>query len=162
LWCISECNLFIICVFGVSCWCHRRDGHQQHHAFHSTLIIETVFILGHLYGNTGCCTSNRCMHRLMNFLVSSSPHIPSVAFMVLNNGTVLFQAVYRFADFDSPTLLTIDHGFHVASMSNQMTAIIIMMLAEHNRLAYDDPINTPTPHANAPDHAVSPPHPHHA
>jgi CubicO group peptidase (beta-lactamase class C family) len=77
-----------------------------------------------------------------------TPHTPGAAVMLLDNGTVLYQAAYGLADLDAQTPLTIDHGFHIASMSKQMTAIIIMMLAEHGQLAYDDPLNTYIPELN--------------
>jgi CubicO group peptidase (beta-lactamase class C family) len=77
-----------------------------------------------------------------------TPHTPGAAVMLLDNGTVLYQAAYGLADLDAQTPLTVDHGFHIASMSKQMTAIIIMMLAEQGMLAYDAPLNTYIPELN--------------
>jgi len=74
-----------------------------------------------------------------------TPHTPGAAVMLLDNGTVLYQAAYGLADLDAQTPLTVDHGFHIASVGKQMTAIIIMMLAEQGQLAYDDPLNTRAP-----------------
>lgn len=77
-----------------------------------------------------------------------TPHTPGAAVMIIHNGTIMYQAAYGLADLDAQTPLTVDHGFHIASMSKQMTAIIIMMLAEHGQLAYDDPLNTYIPELN--------------
>jgi CubicO group peptidase (beta-lactamase class C family) len=77
-----------------------------------------------------------------------TPQTPGAAVMVINNGTMLYQAAYGIADLDAQTPLTVDHGFHIASMSKQMTAIVIMMLAEQGKLAYDDPLNTYIPELN--------------
>ena len=77
-----------------------------------------------------------------------TPHTPGAAVMLLDNGTVLYQAAYGLADLDAQTPLTVDHGFHIASVGKQMTAIIIMMLAEQGQLAYDDPLNTYIPELN--------------
>ena len=77
-----------------------------------------------------------------------TPHTPGAAVMVINNGTVLYQAAYGLADLNAQIPLTVDHGFHIASMSKQMTAIVIMMLAEQGKLAYDDRLNTYIPELN--------------
>lgn len=74
-----------------------------------------------------------------------TPKTPGAAVMVIHDGQIIHQAAYGLADLDAQIPLTTDHGFHIASMSKQMTALAIMMLAEQGALAYAAHINTYIP-----------------
>ena len=70
---------------------------------------------------------------------------PGGAVIVIHDGQIIHQAAYGLADIKHKTPLSVDHAFHLASISKQMTALAIMMLAEQGTLAYDAPINTYIP-----------------
>jgi CubicO group peptidase (beta-lactamase class C family) len=65
-----------------------------------------------------------------------TPTTPGAAVIVIHDGQIIHQAAHGLADLDAQIPLTTDHGFHIASMSKQMTALAIMMLAEQGALAY--------------------------
>jgi len=69
-----------------------------------------------------------------------TPETPGGVVLIVKDGAIVHQAAYGLADLEHQTPLTTDHAFHLASMSKQMTALCIMMLAEQQKLSYDDPV----------------------
>jgi CubicO group peptidase (beta-lactamase class C family) len=90
--------------------------------------------------------SDDAEYRMANEQVDSwfaqfiTPETPGGVALIVKDGVIVHQAAYGLADLEHATPLTVDHAFHLASMSKQMTALCIMMLAEQQKLSYDDPV----------------------
>ncbi len=65
---------------------------------------------------------------------------PGAAVMVIRNDEVLHAAGYGLADLQSRTPITPQTSFRLASVSKQLTAMAIMILADRGELSYDDPM----------------------
>jgi len=65
---------------------------------------------------------------------------PGAAVMVIRNDEVLHAAGYGYADLRSREPITPQTSFRLASVSKQLTAMAIMILAERGQLDYDDPL----------------------
>ncbi|MEN9562459.1 MAG: hypothetical protein RIR73_703 [Chloroflexota bacterium] len=70
---------------------------------------------------------------------------PGGAMMVVQDGVIVHQNGYGFADVETSTPITTDTVFHLGSVGKQFTAMGVMMLAEEGALNYDDPISTHLP-----------------
>ncbi|HSD68909.1 MAG TPA: serine hydrolase domain-containing protein [Woeseiaceae bacterium] len=65
---------------------------------------------------------------------------PGVAVAVVQDGKLVLQRSYGYADIDAQTPITADTAFDLASVSKQFGAMAIMLLEEDGKLSYDDPI----------------------
>jgi hypothetical protein len=65
---------------------------------------------------------------------------PGVAVAVIRDGEIVHRAGYGLADLETGTPITPDTTFRLASVSKQLTAMAIMLLAEEGKLDYDDPV----------------------
>ncbi len=65
---------------------------------------------------------------------------PGAAVMVVRNDEVLYAAGYGYANLERREPITPQTSFRLASVSKQLTAMAVMMLAEHGELDYDDPV----------------------
>jgi CubicO group peptidase (beta-lactamase class C family) len=63
---------------------------------------------------------------------------PGAAVMVIRDGEVLHAAGYGFADLERRDPITPQTNFELASVSKQLTAMAVMILAERGLLSYDD------------------------
>ncbi len=79
--------------------------------------------------------------RLREYLAAASAlgHI-SGSVLVAENGRVLIDTAYGFANLELGVRNTPETRFRVASITKQFTAMAIMMLAEDGKLAIEDPI----------------------
>lgn len=70
---------------------------------------------------------------------------PGAAVMLVQDGRIVHQAGYGYADLERQ--VPIDHttAFRLASVSKQFTAMAVMLLAEEGKLAYDDPVSRHLP-----------------
>ena len=57
-----------------------------------------------------------------------------------DKGQIVYTGAIGYADFDKKIPLTTDSIFELASVSKPFTALAIMMLKEHGKLSYDDPL----------------------
>ncbi|MCZ6704196.1 MAG: serine hydrolase [Ignavibacteria bacterium] len=60
--------------------------------------------------------------------------------MVADQGDILINANYGYANLDLTKELSSESVYEIASISKQFTALLIMMLKEENKLDYDDKI----------------------
>lgn len=58
--------------------------------------------------------------------------------LVAENGEVIYKKAFGFADLKTKESLKIDYAFYLGSVSKQFTAMAIMMLAERQKLNYDE------------------------
>ena len=58
--------------------------------------------------------------------------------LVAQDGEILYERAFGFADTGGEKELTLDHGFRLASVSKQLTAMAIMILEEQDQLSYED------------------------
>lgn len=61
--------------------------------------------------------------------------------LVVEDGEVIYEGAHGYADFETQRMLNVESNFYLASVSNQFTAMAIMMLKEMDSLSYDDPLN---------------------
>ena len=60
--------------------------------------------------------------------------------MIIHRSKVLFAEGYGLADVEGKIPCAPDTNFRLASVTKQFTAMAIMMLAERNRLTFDEPL----------------------
>jgi CubicO group peptidase (beta-lactamase class C family) len=70
---------------------------------------------------------------------------PGAAVMVIRDGEIVHQAGYGYANLEERTPIDAGTAFRLASVSKQLTAMAVMLLAEDGKLAYDDPIGRHLP-----------------
>ena len=63
---------------------------------------------------------------------------PGCAVAAMKDGKILYERGYGMADLDHNVPITPVTVFHVASMSKQFTAAVIVMLAQERKLSLDD------------------------
>ncbi|PYJ07567.1 MAG: serine hydrolase [Verrucomicrobia bacterium] len=68
------------------------------------------------------------------------PDAPGASVMIIHRSKVLFAEGYGLADVEGKIPCAPDTNFRLASVTKQFTAIAIMMLAERNRLTFDEPL----------------------
>lgn len=61
-------------------------------------------------------------------------------FLVAQNGEIVFEGAFGYADFDTERENDIETVFRLASVSKQFTALGIALLEADGKLAFDDPI----------------------
>jgi D-alanyl-D-alanine carboxypeptidase len=66
---------------------------------------------------------------------------PGVAVLVIQDGKTVHHKGYGFARLDTKEPIGPDTSFDLASVSKQFTAMAVMILAERNKLSYDDPLS---------------------
>ncbi|MCX7872025.1 MAG: beta-lactamase family protein [Verrucomicrobiae bacterium] len=66
--------------------------------------------------------------------------IPGASLAVFNNGSIVYEKAYGFADIDKKTRTTNSTLFRIASLSKPLTAVGILKLVEQNKLNLDAPI----------------------
>ncbi len=62
--------------------------------------------------------------------------------LVADSGKVIFEEAYGFADYYDSTLLNTDNRFRISSMTKQFTAMLILQLAEEDKLDLDSNISS--------------------
>lgn len=70
-----------------------------------------------------------------------SGNAPGAAVAIVRDGTLLFAKGYGKSDLEAGSEVTPQTNFRLASVTKQFTATAIEILAERQRLSYDDPIN---------------------
>jgi CubicO group peptidase (beta-lactamase class C family) len=78
------------------------------------------------------------IHELMSTLYEHGEFNGSV--LVASNGEVIYSSGFGMADFKAREKFTVHTSSCIASVTKQFTAVGIMMLAEQNKLRYDDPV----------------------
>jgi CubicO group peptidase (beta-lactamase class C family) len=67
-------------------------------------------------------------------------HSPGGAVIVIQDGKILHEAGYGFANLAADAPITTSSIFHLASVGKQFTAISILMLRDRGKLNLDDPV----------------------
>ena len=70
---------------------------------------------------------------------------PGCAVAAMKDGKILYERGYGMADLDHNVPITPVTVFHVASMSEQFTAAVIVMLAQERKLSLDDDVRKYVP-----------------
>ena len=70
---------------------------------------------------------------------------PGAAVMIIQDGKILHEGHYGFADLDKEIPITSRTNFRLASVSKQFAAMAIMILEEDGQISYDDPISQYVP-----------------
>ena len=70
--------------------------------------------------------------------VYKAQQAPGFAFLVWSHGSVVFAKGYGFADVASKTPVTADTRFAIGSITKQLTAAAVLLLAEQRKLSLDD------------------------
>lgn len=73
--------------------------------------------------------------------VYHDPSGPGGAFLVAQNGKVIYKKAFGKANLELNVPLTTDHVFQLGSITKQFTAISILMLEEMGKLSIDSPIS---------------------
>ena len=76
------------------------------------------------------------------FADMSAPQHPGGALLVIDHDEIVYQRGYGLADLETQQPITSDTSFYLASLSKQFTAMAIMLLAEQQKLSYDDHLVT--------------------
>lgn len=67
-------------------------------------------------------------------------HIPGLAVAVWKDGRTLYEKAFGYADIEKKMRVTPDTIFGAASITKSFTALVIMRLAEEEKLHIDDPV----------------------
>src|SRR5690348_10682443 len=70
----------------------------------------------------------------------AAPGQPGASVLVVQDGRVVFEKGYGFAEAETGRAVTPATNFRLASLSKQFTATAVMLLAADGKLRYDDPI----------------------
>jgi CubicO group peptidase (beta-lactamase class C family) len=74
--------------------------------------------------------------------VMQSRRIPGVAIAVVDDGRIVVQRAYGFANLETDTPVAVNSIFEIASLTKQFTAVAIMMLVEEGKVRLDNPLST--------------------
>jgi len=66
--------------------------------------------------------------------------VPGACVMVVRDGYVLFQKAYGMANLEEKRLAKTSTNYRLASVTKQFTAMAVMILAERQKLSYEDPL----------------------
>ena len=66
------------------------------------------------------------------------PDGPGAAFLVSENGKIVYEKAFGYANLELGQKMTSDHVFQIGSITKQFTAIAILMLEEQGKLKLDD------------------------
>jgi CubicO group peptidase (beta-lactamase class C family) len=69
------------------------------------------------------------------------PGCPGASVIVLHQGKVALVRAYGLADVDAGTRATPETNYRLASLTKQLTAMAVMVLAERGKLRYDDRVS---------------------
>jgi CubicO group peptidase (beta-lactamase class C family) len=72
------------------------------------------------------------------FADMNKPGHPGAGLLVIDHDEIVYRKGYGLADLENQRAITADTSFYLASISKQFTAMAIMLLAEEDRLSYDD------------------------
>lgn len=107
-----------------------------------------LFVLVWIVGSTASCRHQvRPLHLTLeqrlarvDALLADSGHIsgPGTAALITIDGDVVYRSCRGLANLDTGAPITAQTNFRLASVSKQITAMSIMILAEEGRLDYDD------------------------
>src|SRR5688572_26044057 len=67
--------------------------------------------------------------------------VPGLALVVIKDGKIVKAAGYGFADRERKVPVTPETVFKIGSVSKQLIATVIMLLAQDGRLTVDDPVS---------------------
>lgn len=67
-------------------------------------------------------------------------NVPGAAVAIVRDGTIVFERGYGMADLEAGVPISPRTNFRLASITKQFTATAIEILAERERISYDDPI----------------------
>ncbi len=70
---------------------------------------------------------------------------PGAAVIVIQNGQIVDEAGYGYADLAKGTPITPSQIFHLASVGKQFTALAVLLLQQQGKLALDDPVENYLP-----------------
>ena len=71
----------------------------------------------------------------------SNGDTPGAAVIVIQNGKVLLKKGYGLANLETKKPITPDTAFRLASLTKQFTAMAVMMLADQNKLGFEDSLS---------------------
>ncbi len=108
------------------------------HRISAALAIALWTTPGGALGAQGAPVASQQVDAIMRRWVP--PNGPGAALLVLQDGIVLKEAEYGFADVSRKVPIGPHTRFLLGSVSKQFTAMAVMILAERGRLSYDDPI----------------------
>ena len=70
------------------------------------------------------------------------PDSPGASVLAIRNGKVIYKHAFGLADLDRHTRAATKTNYRLASVTKQFTAMTIMMLAERNKLSFDQKLDT--------------------
>ncbi|HEX8039432.1 MAG TPA: serine hydrolase domain-containing protein [Chryseosolibacter sp.] len=107
-----------------------------------------IFVIAIAILTAGCQpnepSGEQAISRHLDSLFQTVPDFSAVM-LVADNGQLLYQTAVGYRNFHTKDPLAVSDIFELASVSKQFTAMIIMMLKEEGKLAYDDPIDKYVP-----------------
>ncbi|WP_395374473.1 serine hydrolase [Marinicella sp. W31] len=69
----------------------------------------------------------------------NSMNVPGVAFALIEDGEVIFEKGYGYADIEKQLLITPETGFNIGSISKTLTAWGVLKLVDQGKINLDDP-----------------------
>jgi CubicO group peptidase (beta-lactamase class C family) len=106
------------------------------HRVIAAFVVGLSSLLAGLVGAQGSPESGRQVDAIMRGWVPANG--PGAAVLVLQDGAVVHEAGYGFADVTRKVPIGPHTRFLLGSVSKQFTAMAVMILAERGRLSYDD------------------------
>jgi CubicO group peptidase (beta-lactamase class C family) len=71
----------------------------------------------------------------------AAPGAPGASVVAVRDGRVVLRASFGLANLDPRVAATPHSDYRLASLTKQFTAMAVMILAEHHRLGFDDPVS---------------------
>jgi CubicO group peptidase (beta-lactamase class C family) len=100
-------------------------------------ILGTVAISAAAQPRTRAATASKAIDALMQREMQTRS-IPGAVVAVVEDGTIVFQQAYGFANLESDTPMTTRSIFEIASLTKQFTAAAILLLVDEGKLRLDD------------------------
>src|SRR5688572_12909871 len=115
-----------------------KIGKLRNYHMRKTLILFLVF--APLLREAGAFPSDsvKQIHDLIFSLYENGEFNGSI--LVVSNGKILYTNGFGMSNFKTSEKFTSSTASCIASVTKQFTAVGIMMLAEQNKLAYEDPV----------------------
>jgi CubicO group peptidase (beta-lactamase class C family) len=107
-----------------------------------TYLYTSLLLLASLLG-TWCCRQTNDSDTLTPKVDALFANVPdfSGVLLIADKGKPVYQKAFGYKNFETKVPMTTNAIFELASVSKQFTAMTIMMLAEADKLNYDDSID---------------------
>ncbi|MEO8398988.1 MAG: serine hydrolase domain-containing protein, partial [Ignavibacteriaceae bacterium] len=118
--------------------------------------MKNLFLLVIVFVFTQVYPQNIDQKIIDNIIIKSLPISgPGGALLIMKNGNIEYKKAFGFADVENKIPNSVETVFQIGSVSKQMTAAAILMLAEENKLSLDDTLTKYIPDFISPGNKVT-------